>query len=67
MRYKLIALSILLILVVLSGCNTYQGDITELQQTACISADKGNTCDTKLADLGIITKEECCQKLGKCC
>lgn len=39
----------------------------ELQKTACDSADEAKTCDSKLASLGFITKEECCQKFQKCC
>jgi hypothetical protein len=39
----------------------------ELQKTACDSADGANTCDSKLASLGFITKEECCTKFKKCC
>ena len=41
--------------------------VAELERTACNSADKANTCDSKLASLGFITKEECCEKFGKCC
>ena len=41
--------------------------LTELQITACVSADEGGTCDTKLPELNIVTKEKCCQSLGKCC
>ena len=41
--------------------------LSELQVVACNSADKGKTCDTKLKELGIVPKEQCCQVLGKCC
>ncbi len=41
--------------------------VTELEQSACSSADRSGTCDSKLATLGFITKEECCEKYGKCC
>ena len=41
--------------------------LSEFQMTACDSADKGGTCDTKLEALGLVTKEECCNILGKCC
>lgn len=40
--------------------------LSELQITACDSADSAGTCD-KLAGLGIVTTEECCQALKKCC
>jgi len=41
--------------------------VIELENTACNSADKSGTCDSKLASLGFITKEQCCEKYGKCC
>ncbi len=41
--------------------------LNEFQVTACNSADKGGTCDTKLEGLGLVTKEECCSSLGRCC
>ena len=46
---------------------TQKPQLYELQVTACIAAHEGNTCDTKLVGLGIVTKEQCCQSLGKCC
>ena len=66
---------LLLILVILStlinGCADEevqnQEQLSELQVTACNSADAGGTCDTRLADLEIVTKEKCCSVLGKCC
>lgn len=41
--------------------------LSELQITACNVADEAVTCDTRLAEVGIVMKEECCQVLGKCC
>ncbi len=41
--------------------------LSDLQETACQAAEKGNTCHTRLADLGFVTKEECCVSLGVCC
>lgn len=41
--------------------------LSELQITACNSADEGGTCDTKLPRLGLVAKEECCELLGRCC
>jgi len=50
------------------GMNEITGQhVTELQKTACNSADKAGTCDTKLPRLGFITKEECCAQFEKCC
>lgn len=41
--------------------------LSELQITACNSADEGGTCETKLPELGLVTPEDCCKYLGKCC
>jgi len=41
--------------------------VLELEKTACNSADNAGTCSTRLANLGFITKEECCEKYQKCC
>ena len=41
--------------------------LSELQITACNAADKAQTCDTRLVEVGIVTKEECCDVLEKCC
>lgn len=41
--------------------------LSELQVTACNTADEAGTCNTRLAELGIVLKEDCCQILGKCC
>jgi hypothetical protein len=58
---------ILLLIMVLFILGCAAKELTELQVTACESADEGGTCDTKLEDLNIVTKEECCQILDKCC
>jgi len=42
-------------------------NIAELEKTACNSADSAKTCSTRLAELGFITKEECCERFNKCC
>jgi hypothetical protein len=42
-------------------------DIKELYLTACVSAEKGETCFTKLPELGLISPENCCELFGKCC
>ena len=41
--------------------------LKELQQEACMSADLGGTCGTKLSDLEFISADECCREYGKCC
>ena len=46
---------------------TQQETLSELQIEACNSADTAKTCDTRLPELGIVLKEECCEALGKCC
>ncbi|MEK9137729.1 MAG: hypothetical protein AAB393_11455, partial [Bacteroidota bacterium] len=37
------------------------------QITACNAADEAGTCDSRLPEVGIVLKEECRQRLGKCC
>jgi flagellar basal body-associated protein FliL len=41
--------------------------LSDLQITVCNAADKGKTCDTRLPKIGLVTKEECCRSLHKCC
>ncbi|MEA3342624.1 MAG: hypothetical protein U9Q92_00520 [archaeon] len=41
--------------------------LTDFQIEACNAADKAGTCDTKLRQLGIVSKEDCCNSLSKCC
>ena len=48
----------------LDQANTPLGD---MQIAACNAADKANTCKTRLAKLGVVTTEECCKYLQKCC
>ena len=67
---KILTISLIIIVILISnGCvqEHTKEELSELQITACNSADEGNTCDTKLEDLGIVTKEQCCGILGKCC
>jgi hypothetical protein len=44
-----------------------QKTLSDLQAEACKIADEAGTCETRLADLGLVLKEECCEVLGKCC
>jgi hypothetical protein len=41
--------------------------LSEIQVEACNAAHEAGTCDTRLSELGIVLKEDCCEVLGKCC
>ena len=41
--------------------------LSDLQISACREADAGGTCQTKLKDLGLVSLEDCCTYLKKCC
>lgn len=41
--------------------------LSDLQVQACTTADKYRTCDSRLPEVGIVLKEECCSQLRKCC
>ena|SRR3989344_2948133 len=41
--------------------------LSELQMQACNIADQAGTCSSRLAEVGIVLKEDCCEVLGKCC
>ena len=42
--------------------------LSDLQVTACNAADRAQTCLTRLPKLiGLVTKEDCCKYLKKCC
>ena len=66
---KIIILLILLLFIV--GCKEIPKEVpktlSELQVAACDAADEAGTCDSRLTDLGIVLKEDCCEALGKCC
>ncbi len=42
-------------------------ELSDFQVAACNAADEGGACYTKLPELGIVTPEECCKYLKKCC
>jgi len=42
-------------------------ELSVLQKTACNAADLGGTCATKLESLNLVTNEQCCAELSKCC
>jgi len=41
--------------------------LSEIQSEACTAAHDAGTCDTRLAEIGIVLKEDCCEVMGKCC
>ena len=62
----------LLVILIIAGCKGQDKGkaitgLSELQIEACNSADAAKTCDTRLAEVGIVLKEDCCRELGKCC
>ena len=70
----LIVSSIFLIVIfIAAGCKEQQNKgiaktgLSKLQIEACNSADAAKTCDTRLVEVGIVLKEDCCKELGKCC
>ena len=69
---KKFALILLLLVILIVSCKqqnkgTAITGLSELQISACDSADTAKTCDTRLAEVGIVLKEDCCKELGKCC
>ena len=75
---KNIILFLLILVILIAGCQSYQAkdelvgkkpakNLSDIQATACNTADEAHTCDTRLAELGIVLKEDCCKSLGKCC
>ena len=72
-KIALISLIFLLVIVIVVGCKGQESksssktSLSELQIDACNSADAAKTCDTRLPEVGIVLKEDCCKVLGKCC
>ena len=74
-KFALISLSFLIIVIIAIGCQiTPQNKLSDKQKTlsdmqieACNSAAAAKTCDTKLPEVGIVLKEDCCNELRKCC
>ena len=64
-------ISILILIILSTACQKPNElkttTLSELQITACNTADEAGTCDTRLPELGIVLKENCCKALGKCC
>jgi len=42
-------------------------ELTTFQIEACNAAEDAGTCDTNLKELGIVSKDECCRILSRCC
>ena len=71
------AILIIVLLLALVGCQASHENkvnvkeatkkLSELQITACNTADKAGTCETRLSEVGIVLKDDCCKVLGKCC
>ncbi|MCX6711890.1 MAG: hypothetical protein NT139_02550 [Candidatus Woesearchaeota archaeon] len=60
---------LLLFLLFITGCtnlNNVGTNLNELQEQACNTASKYDTCG-KLQDIAIVSKDECCKELRKCC
>ena len=71
---KKLLLFILFLIIFLNACQKFPEfksketkSLSELQVTACKTADEAKTCDTRLPELGIVLREDCCKVLGKCC
>lgn len=41
--------------------------LSDIQVDACNAADEAGTCYTKLRELNMVTPQECCRHLKKCC
>jgi len=71
---KIIILILLIFVVLIAGCqksfevkDKSTKSLSDMQVTACNAAHEAGTCDTRLPELGIVLKEDCCKVLGKCC
>ena len=62
---KKFILVLLIFIIIIAGCQ--QSSEPKTQITVCNTAHEAGTCDTRLAELGIVLKEDCCRVLGKCC
>lgn len=57
---------VFVLVIFIFGCFREKPELNQLQVTACNAASANNNCG-KLADLGLVSEEECCSALGKCC
>lgn len=53
--------------VVSSGSKAEPKKLTEFQVEACNAADRAGTCDTRLKELAIVSRADCCASLLMCC
>ena len=61
-------LAFLFLLVTLISCSPRSPTtLSDLQVTACTSAQDAGTCESRLLEVGIVLPEECCRELWKCC
>ena len=69
MKRGIVIWFLFLILMVSSGCTMLQPQksLSALQVQACATAERAGSCTTRLEEVGIVTKEACCQSLGACC
>ncbi len=65
--WVVVAVFLIAALVLLYSYTQPPKELSEIQKVACYAADKGNTCFTKLQDLGLVTPENCCNSLNYCC
>ena len=70
---KKLILILLIFVILIAGCQKVSEtkketkQLSDMQVTACNTANEAGTCDTRLPELGIVLKEDCCSILGKCC
>ena len=66
-------LILLILIILINACQKVSEakketrQLSDMQVTACNAAHEARTCDTRLAELGIVLKEDCCKVLEKCC
>ena len=61
---------LILLVIITTGCTIIEEpkiELSELQIIACETANNAGTCNTRLAEVGIVTKENCCSALDLCC
>ena len=72
---KKFVLILLIFVIFISACQKISepergatvNQLSDLHITACAIANDAGTCDTRLPEIGIVQKEDCCKALGKCC
>ena len=66
---KKLILILLIFIILITACQNRKEvkKLSDIQVTACNTAHQAGTCSTRLAEIGIVLKEDCCKALGKCC